>query len=90
MRYNTENNFLTVAEVSNILKLSVLTIYKYIKSGSLEAVEFGGHYRIPQSFLEKFIENHKVANLRKESSYAPADAEALAGKKALDDKENEK
>ena len=62
MRYNTENNFLTVAEVSNILKLSVLTIYKYIKSGSLEAIEFGGHYRIPQPSLERFIENHKVLN----------------------------
>lgn len=61
MIYNTENNFLTVVEVSIILQLSALTIYKYIKSGSLEAVEFGGHYRIPQIALEKFIENHKVA-----------------------------
>ena len=53
-------NFLTVQEVSELLRLSVLTLYKYIKGGQLEAVEFGGHYRISQSSLESFIERHKV------------------------------
>ena len=43
-----------------MLRLSALTIYKYIKSGSLNAVEFGGHYRISKSSLNLFIENHKV------------------------------
>lgn len=62
MTDNNKTNFLTVAEVSDLLRLSVLTIYKYIKSGSLEAIEFGGHYRIPQPSLEKFIENHRVLN----------------------------
>ncbi len=52
--------FLTVPEVAGILRLSVLTIYKYIKEEKLEAVEFGGHYRIPQTSLETFIQNHKV------------------------------
>ncbi len=52
--------FLTVPEVAGILRLSVLTIYKYIKEEKLEAVEFGGHYRIPQTSLETFIHNHKV------------------------------
>lgn len=57
---NNKTNFLTVAEVSGILRLSELTIYKYIKSGSLEAVEFGGHYRISKASLSLFIANHKV------------------------------
>lgn len=60
MTNNIKTNFLTVAEVSALLRLSVLTIYKYIKSGKLPAVEFGGHYRISEPSLEKFIENHKV------------------------------
>ncbi len=37
-----------------------MTIYKYIKDGQLEAVEFGGHYRVPNAGLEEFINIHKV------------------------------
>jgi excisionase family DNA binding protein len=50
----------TVQEVSQLLKLSVLTIYKYIKERKLEAIEFGGHYRIEKSSLENFIASHRV------------------------------
>ncbi len=60
MRYNIKTNFLTVGEVSELLRLSVLTIYKYIKTGRLSAVEFGGHYRISETSLSIFIEKHKV------------------------------
>jgi len=62
MRYNSKIDFLTVKEVSQTLRLSELTLYKYIREGKLEAVEFGGHYRIPRSSLNLFIENHKVSN----------------------------
>lgn len=55
-----ENALLTVQEVAALLKLSVLTVYKYIKEHQLEAIEFGGHYRIQKSALDKFIEEHKV------------------------------
>lgn len=60
MSHNSESRFLTVAEVSSILRLSVLTIYKYIKEGKISVVEFGGHYRIGKSSLEKFIQDHLV------------------------------
>lgn len=53
-------DFLTVQEVASALRLSVLTLYKYIKEGNLEAVEFGGHYRVSKKSLIKFIEMHKV------------------------------
>lgn len=52
--------YLTVQEVADFLRLSVLTIYKYIKEGELQAVEFGGHYRVSRKALEKFIEEHIV------------------------------
>lgn len=55
-----ENALLTVQEVAAILRLSVLTVYKYIKEHRLEAIEFGGHYRIQQSSLENFINAHKI------------------------------
>lgn len=67
MRFNSKNDFLTVAEVSDILKLSVLTIYKYIKEKKLEAIEFGGHYRIERFSLQKFINAHRVP--RNKNSY---------------------
>ena len=60
MGYNLFQNFLTVQEVSRLLRLSDLTLYKYIKEGDLEAVEFGGHYRVSKSSLDKFISSHKV------------------------------
>ncbi len=50
----------TVQEVSQLLRLSVLTIYKYIKEQRIEAVEFGGHYRIEKDSLDQFIERHRV------------------------------
>lgn len=61
MGFNSNtNDFLTVQEVTEILKLSALTIYKYIRQRQLEAIEFGGHYRIERSSLNKFIKKHKV------------------------------
>ena len=62
-----KNMLLTVQEVSSLLKLSVLTIYKYIKEGKIEAIEFGGHYRIKKSSLFQFIDSHKVNNKEKGS-----------------------
>jgi excisionase family DNA binding protein len=57
----SQNNFLTVKEVSELLKLSVLTIYKYIRERKFEVVEFGGHYRIEKLSLDKFIDSHKIS-----------------------------
>lgn len=55
-----ERDLLTVQEVSAYLKLSTITVYKYIRGQQLEAVAFGGHYRISRRALEQFIEQHKV------------------------------
>jgi excisionase family DNA binding protein len=60
MGYFSTADFYTVQEVALLLRLSALTIYKYIKDGSLEAVEFGGHYRVSNQSLDKFIKYHKV------------------------------
>lgn len=56
--YSGENKFLTVQEVSSLLRLSTLTIYKYIKEGKISVIEFGGHYRISTSSLDNFIDTH--------------------------------
>jgi len=68
MSYNDHERLLTVYEVADILKLSVLTIYKYIRTNELEVLEFGGHYRISESSLASFIQNHTVNKKRKEDA----------------------
>jgi excisionase family DNA binding protein len=56
----SNDKFLTVSEVSNLLRLSVLTIYKYIREGKLTAFDFGGHYRISDQSLNEFINSHRT------------------------------
>ena len=59
MSYIIETNFLNVKEVSVFLKLSVLTIYRYIAEKKIKAIHFGGRYLIDKSSLNKFIEERK-------------------------------
>jgi excisionase family DNA binding protein len=61
MRYITQPNYLTVKEVSDLLKLSEITIYKYIRERKLDVIEFGGHYRIDKLSLDEFINNHRIS-----------------------------
>jgi len=60
MSYHLDSDFYTVQEVSSLLKLSVLTIYKYIKERKLTVIQIGGHYRIPQASLNAFINSHRI------------------------------
>ena len=63
MSHYSENDFFTVQEVSSLLKLSVLTIYKYIKERKLTVIQIGGHYRIPKASLATFINSHRILRL---------------------------
>lgn len=60
MNYIIETNFLNVKEVSVFLKLSTLTIYRYIAEKKIKAIQFGGRYLIEKSSLNKFVEERKV------------------------------
>lgn len=52
--------FLTTKEVADILKLNILTVYKYIGKNRLKAVKFGRTYRIEEKDLNKFVESNKT------------------------------
>ena len=52
--------FLMVKEVADVLKLNILTVYGYIRTGRLVAVKFGRNYIIEEKNLDKFIKEHKV------------------------------
>lgn len=60
MGYKYTDEYLTVQEVAEKLKLSELTIYKYIKDGDLPAIEFGGHYRVSVPSFQNFLNDHQV------------------------------
>lgn len=57
---HTIDHFLTVKDVADMLQISVLTVYKYIRDETLEAIELGGHYRINQTSLDAFINKRRV------------------------------
>jgi excisionase family DNA binding protein len=52
--------FYTLGEVAELLGLSRMTIYRYVKSRKLHAYKFGTHHRVRKNDLESFISQHKV------------------------------
>lgn len=61
MNYTIETNFLNVKEVSVFLKLSALTVYRYISEKKIKAIRFGGRYLIDKSSLNKFIKERELS-----------------------------
>ena len=51
--------FLTVQEVANVLKVTKMTIYRYIKAKKITAYKVGKDFRINKEEFDKFIENIK-------------------------------
>ncbi len=50
-----EEKYYTIQEVATILKVSYLTVYRWIKAKKLEAIKAGKQYRISKDSLNKFI-----------------------------------
>lgn len=51
---------MTPTEVAKELKLNLLTVYKYIRSGDLGAIKLGRTYRVGEDDLEKFVDKNRV------------------------------
>lgn len=49
------NEFFTVEQVAELLKVHWQTVLNYIKSGKLKAVKLGKGYRISSVALQEFI-----------------------------------
>lgn len=53
--------FYTVEEVKDILKVSIETIRRYVRSGQLPAIKLGGKYiRIAKNDLDVFLKGLKI------------------------------
>lgn len=58
--YHIKNQeFYTAQELANILKVNIMTIYRYINSGKLSACKFGKDFRIEVDDFKKFLKEHK-------------------------------
>jgi len=55
-----ENKFMTIKEVMETLRVSQLTVYRYIKAGKLPAYKVGRDYRIKETDFKKFLESKKI------------------------------
>ena len=53
------DELLTVIQVAKMLKVSNMTVYRYIKAGKLVAIKAGRDYRIKQTEFDKFLERNK-------------------------------
>lgn len=56
------NEFYTVEQLSDLLKVHWQTILNYIKSGKINAVKLGKGYRIPKKELDTFVKENITKN----------------------------
>jgi len=57
---NKKEQFFTAEELAKILKLNVITIYRYIRARKLKAYKFGKEYRIDKKTFNNFINKNLV------------------------------
>lgn len=56
----TEEEFMTINEVAEILRVSDLTVYDWLKKGKLKGVQVGGWlWRIKREDFEEFVKTSR-------------------------------
>jgi len=55
-----KQEFYTADELADILKVNIMTIYRYIKAGKLEAYKFGKEFRVEKSEFNNFLKKSQV------------------------------
>lgn len=57
---NMPEEFYTAQELADMLKVNIMTIYRYINSGKLEAYKFGKEFRVKKSDFNKYLKKSKI------------------------------
>ena len=52
-------NLLSLKEVSEVLKLNINTVRRYVRESRLRAAKFGRVYRVREEALEEFIKKQE-------------------------------
>lgn len=55
----TATKFYTIEEIADLLKVSYLTVFRWIQAGKLSAYKVGKQYRIDVQDLNNFLEKSK-------------------------------
>lgn len=55
----TATQFYTIDEIAELLKISYLTVFRWVKAGKLSAYKVGKQYRIDVQDLNNFLEKSK-------------------------------
>lgn len=53
-------DFYLVSELAEKLRVSEMTIYRYIKAGRLNAYKLGKEFRVTKEAFEKFLKEHEL------------------------------
>jgi len=59
-RKDIEKEFYLVEELAQKLRVSNMTIYRYIQAGKIKAYKIGKEFRISSEEYNKFLENTKT------------------------------
>ncbi len=79
-RPETEESFLTVAEVAEMLKLNQQTVRNWIDQGSLPAVRVGRRVRIKRSDFDRILEECYSGRRPGRASSSDAERRGLLGR----------
>ena len=52
---NTKRDFYLVSELADSLRISLMTVYRYIKAGKIKAHKIGKEFRISKDEFERFL-----------------------------------
>ena len=55
-----KTDFYTAKELSDKLRVNIMTIYRYIKAGKLKAYKIGKEFRIDQEEFNNFLNKVKT------------------------------
>lgn len=55
-----EKEFYTAEELSQKLRVNIMTIYRYIKAGRLKAYKIGKEFRIDKKEFDNFLTKSKT------------------------------
>ena len=62
--------FYTLRDVSEMLHVSMTTIYRYVKEGRLTPAKIGNSYRVTEADLQEFVDRGKAATCARRAEKA--------------------
>ena len=57
MANEEKGNFLTVAEVADIMRVSKMTVYRLVHAGDLPAVRVGRSFRVNENAVTEYLDS---------------------------------